>query len=321
MKKSRKQNRIMTLFVLQVLLVFSSCKPRVWEQALTEQAQKRLPPLETVHRLAEENKQFETNPAKSTSFHSQEIKTILDKGYIVFGMAAVDQKPFKYIEAESGELIGLDVEIAYTIANRMGVKAVFNRSATSFDGVVQLVADKKADIALSKLSLTTRRAELARFTKPYIILRQALLLNRLEYAKLGSEDQLPNFIKNYRGTLGVVNNSSYVNYAVTNFPNADIEKYENWDETVNALFYGKVLAIYRDEGEILTIITNRKDASILMKPIIISDKRDPIAMAVSAEAPLLQDWLNIFLDDYMIQNREELTPARLIERHFGREGL
>jgi len=183
---------------------------------------------------------------------------------------------------------------------------------------VQLVANKEADIGLSKLSLTSRRAELVRFTQPYVVLRQALLINRLEYAKVGSEDQLPNFIKNYRGTLGVVNNSSYVNYAATNFPGAEVKKYENWTETMNALYAGKVMAIYRDEGEILTILANRKDASVfLMKPVIITDKRDPIAMAVSADAPLLQDWLNIFLDDYLIQNRKELIPVRLVERHFG----
>jgi len=309
-KKSQTQNKSIVFFIACIALVFLSCKP----ETNTEQPQTRLSPLETVRSLAAENKKFEAEPAKSTPFHSQEIKEILDKGYIVFGMAATDQKPFKYIDTASGELIGLDVEIAYAIANRLGVKAVFNRSAASFDEVVQLVVNKEADIALSKLSLTMQRAELARFTQPYIILRQALLINRLEYAKIESK------IKSKNGSkisIGVVNNSSYVNFAAANFPNAEIKKYENWTETVNALFEGKVMAIYRDEGEILTILATKKDASILMKPVIISDKRDPIAMAVSAEAPFLQGWLNIFLDDYVAQNRKELVPTRLVERHFG----
>jgi len=301
-KKSQTQNKSIVFFIVCIALVFLSCKM----ETNAKQPQTRLSPLEVVRRLAAENKKFETEPAKSTPFHSQEIKEILDKGYIVFGMAATDQKPFKYIDTASGELIGLDVEIAYAIANRLGVKAVFNRNAASFDEVVQLVVNKEADIALSKLSLTTQRAELARFTQPYIVLRQALLINRLEYAKIDSKI-----------SIGVVNNSSYVNFAAANFPNAEIKKYKDWTETVNALFEGKVMAIYRDEGEILTILATKKDASILMKPVIISDKRDPIAMAVSAEAPFLQDWLNIFLDDYITQNRKELVPDRLVERHFG----
>ena len=299
-----------------IVLIFflSSCIP---SPQLEEAQETGLSPLQTVRQLAEENKQFETNPNRSTTSHSPEIKAILDRGYLIFGMTAADQKPFFYRDAESGELIGLDVELGYAIANRMGVKAIFNRDATSFDGVVQLVIDKQADIALSKLSLTMRRAEMVRFTMPYITFRQALLINRLEYAKIGPEEQLPGFIRNYRGSLGVIVNSSYMNFAVINFPQAEIKTFDNWDQTIEALFNGEVLAVYRDEGEILIVNTTRQDASIMMKPVFISDKRDPIAMAVSADAPLLQSWLNVFLDDYLLQNQRELTPNRLIERHFG----
>jgi ABC-type amino acid transport substrate-binding protein len=211
----------------------------------------------------------------------------------------------------------VDVELAYAIANRLGVRAVFNRDALTFDGVVTLVVNKEADVALSKLSRTIRRAELVRYTNPYITFRQALLINRLEYARIGSEEQLPNFLRNYRGTLGVIVNSSYHTFALANFPNADIKTFPNWGEAVDALFNGEVLAIYRDEAEILIVNNTRKDASFLMKPVFISDKRDPIAIAVSMDAPLLQEWLNIFLDDYLLQNKREMTPSWFIKRHFG----
>jgi ABC-type amino acid transport substrate-binding protein len=298
-------------------LLFFSC---TGDSRVVEQSQTAVPsPLEAVRLLAETNRQFETSPIKSNPSHPREIKEILDKGYIVFAMTASDQKPFFYKDEESGELIGIDVELGYAIANRLGVKAVFNRDATSFDGVVTKVVNKEADIALSKLSLTIRRAEIVRFTNPYITFRQALLINRLEFAKIGPEEQLPRYIRSFSGSLGVINNSSYMNYAFTNFPNADLKTFETWNHAVNALFDGNLLAIYRDEGEILIVNATIQDASILMKPVFISDQRDPIAMAVSADAPLLQEWLNVFLDNYLMQNRRELTPGRLIERHFRTE--
>jgi len=303
--------KILTALFLSILIL--SCNSNAREE---QPQSENLLPLETVRLLAEENRQFDGSPSRSTASHAPEIKAILDRGYIVFAMTAADQKPFFYKEENSGELIGLDVELAYAIANRMGVKAVFNRNAASFDGVVTMVINKEADIALSKLSRTIRRAEMVRFTNPYITFRQALLLNRLEYAKVGSEDQLVNFIRNYRGTLGVIENSSYHNYAATNFPNADVKTFSSWGEAVDALFNGEVLAVYRDEGEVLIVNTTRKDASILMKPVFIGDKLDPIAMAVSSDAPLLQEWLNLFLDEYLLQNRRNMIPARLIERHF-----
>ncbi|HCC36793.1 MAG TPA: hypothetical protein DEQ14_03805 [Treponema sp.] len=303
-------------FLIFTLFMFFSCKSGETDGELLPSVSGSSGPLEKVRQLAEENRSFADGRADNIVSHPAEIRAILERGFVVFGMTAQDQKPFFYKDEQTGELIGLDVEIGYAIANRLGVRAVFNRDAASFDEVVTKVVNGEVDIALSKLSLTIRRAELVRFTNPYISFRQAMLINRLEFAKIGPEETLPAFIRNFKGTLGVIKNSSYVNYALMNFPDAQIESFDTWDETVNALFAGKTLAIYRDEGEVLIVNFTRKDASILMKPVFINDKRDPIAMAVSSEAPLLQEWLNVFLDDYLLQNRRQLTPSRLIERHF-----
>lgn len=274
-------------------------------------------PLEIVRRLADENSRLTGVRPETDVPAPPEFKALHDRGQIVFAMVAGDQKPFFYTDEQTGELIGLDVEIGYAAANQLKLKAVFNRDAANFDEVVMKVAKGEADVALSKLSVTARRAETVRFTNPYIVFRQALLVNRLEFAKIGPERHLPRFIRNYRGSIGVLNNTSYVNFAMDNFPGASILRFDTWAEAENALFSGGVLAIYRDEGQILITNASRKDASILVKPVFISDKLDPIAMAVSADAPLLQSWLNVFLDDYISRHRKELIPSRLIERHFG----
>ncbi|MDR1586118.1 MAG: transporter substrate-binding domain-containing protein [Treponema sp.] len=273
-------------------------------------------PLETARRLAALNQQPSASPLTDLKSYPPEMRAIHQRGSIIFGMTAADQKPFFYKDEETGELIGLDVEIGYEIANRLGVKAVFNRDAASFDGVVLNVVNKKVDVALSKLSRTPRRNEVVRFTMPYITFRQAILVNRLELAKVSSEENLPLYIKQFRGALAIIKNSSYVGYAETNFPLANKRIYDTWPECIDALFAGEVLAVYRDEGEILIINESRKDSSIMMKPVFISDKRDPIAMAVSYDAPVLQEWLNTFLEDYILQNGSELTPARLVKRHY-----
>jgi ABC-type amino acid transport substrate-binding protein len=275
-------------------------------------------PLETVQRLAALNQQAAVPPLTDLSGYPPEIRRILQRDSIIFGMTAADQKPFFYRDEETGTLIGLDVEIGYEIANRLGVRAVFNRDAASFDDVVLNVANKKVDVALSKLSRTLRRGELVRFTRPYITFRQALLINRLELAKVIPEENLPLYMKQFRGILAIIDNSSYLGYAESNFPLAEKKAYNTWQECIDALFAGEVLAAYRDEGEILIITETRKDSGIMMKPVLISDKQDPIAMAVSHDAPHLQEWLNTFLEDYILQNGSELTPARLVKRHYAR---
>jgi ABC-type amino acid transport substrate-binding protein len=279
-----------------------------------------LSPLEAVRQLAALNREASLSPLTDLESYPPEIRAILRRGSIIFGMTSADQKPFFYKDEETGELIGLDVEIGYEIANRLGVRAVFNRDAASFDGVVLNVVNKKVDVALSKLSRTLRRGGLVRFTAPYITFRQAVLVNRLELAKVSSEEDLPRYMKQFRGSLAIIKNSSYVGYAESNFPLAVQKTYDTWPECIDALFSGEVLAVYRDEGEILIINETRKDSGIMMKPVFINDKQDPIAMAVSHDAPHLQEWLNVFLEDYLSQNGSELTPARLVKRHYAQDG-
>ncbi|MDR2796545.1 MAG: transporter substrate-binding domain-containing protein [Spirochaetaceae bacterium] len=301
-------------FIFTILAIVSCGK---YEPEL--QTETKPTPLETVKQLAALNQQASVSPLTDLDLYPPEIKKILQRGSIIFGMTAADQKPFFYANEETGELIGIDVEIGYEIANRLGVRADFNRDAASFDGVVLNVVNKKVDVALSKLSRTPRRGSLVRFTMPYITFRQAVLINRLELAKVSSEENLPIYMKRFRGSLAIIKNSSYVGYAESNFPLASKKTYDTWPECIDALFAGEVLALYRDEGEILIINETRENSGIMVKPVFINDKQDPIAMAVSHEAPHLQEWLNTFLEEYILQNGSELTPARLVKRHYARD--
>jgi ABC-type amino acid transport substrate-binding protein len=141
-------------------------------------------------------------------------------------------------------------------------------------------------------------------------------VNRLELAKVSSEENLPFYIKQFRGSMAVIKDSSYIGYAESNFPLATIKTYDSWNESIDALFAGQVLAAYRDEGEILIINETREDSSILMKPVFINDKQDQIAMAVAYDAPLLAEWLDLFLEEYLLQHKTDLIPAQLIKRHY-----
>jgi ABC-type amino acid transport substrate-binding protein len=275
-----------------------------------------LTPAEIAEQLAEENERISLSAVADIQLYPEEMRHILERGYIIFGMTDSDQKPFFYHDEKSGRLIGVDVEIAYEIANRMGVRVVFNREAGTFDDVVHKVVRNEVDIGLSKLSRTIKRAAMVRFTRPYVVFRQALLFNRLELAKVSSEENLPLFIKRFTGAMGVLKNSSYVGYAAINFPNASVKAYSTWGECVDALFAGDVLVIYRDEGEILVVSEMLENAAILVKPVFISDKHDPISMAVPYDAPLLEEWLNTFLEEYLSQHGEYLDSWQIIKKHF-----
>jgi ABC-type amino acid transport substrate-binding protein len=243
-----------------------------------------------------------TVPAAAPDLRAPDIKTILDRGELIVAMTAGDQPPFYYIGAD-GQLAGLDATLARDIASRLGVKVSFNRSPKSFNEVVELVAQGGADIAISKLSRTLTRAQMVRFTKPYVTFRHAMLFNRLRLAQHTSEEALPKLLRGLKGHVGVISQSSYEGFLGQYFPNATAVPFKTWDEAVDAVFAGKVLAVYRDELEIQKINQSRKDASLTLKTVIYKDMQDYIAMAVAWNRPHFAAWLDIYLESFATDQR------------------
>ena len=225
-----------------------------------------------------------------------DIKEITDRGYLRVAMVAKDQAPF-FFTNESGEFVGVDVDIANRIASRMGVGVAFDRSSQAFNDLVPKVANGDVDIVISKLSRTITRAKNVIFSTPYVKFRQALMINRIGLARVAPDNnQIANFVKNFTGRIGVIRGSSYVAYASKNFPDAEVVELASWEEVVDAAFSGKVLAAYRDELEIQKILLTNPDASLKVKTIVLSDTRDDIAMAISWKSRQFRDWVNILLE-------------------------
>ena len=224
-----------------------------------------------------------------------DIQRIKDRGELLVALTAPDQPPFYYINKQ-GKLAGLDVDIATAIATSLGVKVSFNREAKSFGDLIPIVASGRVDAVISKLSRTTARAQMVAFSEPYITFHQALILNRLEVARRApTNDDIVDLVKNFSGKIGVIADSSYVNYARTNFPNATVVPYRTWEEVVDAVFSGEILAGYRDEMEIKKIIHSRADASLKVKTAVLKDTRDDIAIAVAWQNTHLLYYINMVL--------------------------
>lgn len=244
------------------------------------------------------------------SQYSPDIQEIQRRGKLVVALLNREQAPFFYRD-ERNELVGLDVMLAKGIADGLGVELEFNRSAESFNGLVGIVAQGKADMVISKLSRTSSRTQLVRFTEPYIVLRQALLLNRLQLAEEVSEEKIPSFIRSFTGKMGVVANSSYLVFAQRNFPEAQIVEFPTWEQVVEAVFSGDILAAYRDELEIKKIIKARPDSALRLKTVVLTDTEDNIAIAVNWKSEQLLYWTNLYLQSLKLN----YTAESLLNEH------
>jgi ABC-type amino acid transport substrate-binding protein len=240
---------------------------------------------------------FASAGAKSPS--PPDIQRIKDRGELIVAMFSQDIPPF-FMHDENGRFYGLDVRLARDIAERLDVELRFNRQAQSFDQIIDILARHEADIGISWLSRTLARAEKVRFTKPYIVLRQGLLINRLNLAKLPERDNPLQALNHPQAKIGVKKGTSYVDYAHKIFPTAEIREYPDWEPyIVDAVAQGELVAGYHDEIEIKKYILSRPEASIQSSTAIIKDLTDPIAMAVPWDSHALLDWLNIYIENHV----------------------
>lgn len=234
--------------------------------------------------------------ASDPASYPPDIRAIVEKGAIVVQLYKEDRPPFFYTN-ERGELAGSDIDLARGIAAKLGVEPVFDRSAATFDDIVDRVAQGKADIAVSKLSVTLSRARKVKFTSPYLVLNQALLINRVKLAETRREnDDIAAVIDQTGARIGVREGTSFVDYAKQQFPHAKLTAYADTERMIADLEKGDLLAVLYDENEIKRAIYMKPERAIALKISMLSDHKDPLAIAVAPGRDQLLYWLNLYLE-------------------------
>ena len=234
---------------------------------------------------------------------------IKKKNVLIVSMTKKDVPPFFSGDAEN--VRGLDVEIARRIGVLLGVPVEFRRDAESFAEVVEQVRDGRADLAVSKLSVTGPRLLTVRFSEPYIKLKQAMIINRLWLSQNSQGREVYEVLRTFNGKISFIKNSSYDTFARANFPKAVYLPEESWDTIINNVTNGKIAAGYRDEFEIKKISFEKPEAAITTKTVTISDSIDNIAVAVNNNSIQLLSVVN-----YVIRNEySNIDTKKLMDRY------
>lgn len=241
-----------------------------------------------------------------------DIQRVLKRGRLIVAVLNQDNPPF--FMTREGKLEGSDIQVTQSIAEQLGVPVEFNRSVDTFDQVVQLVYRLDADLAVSKLSRTMKRARSVRFSQPYVTMRQGLLVNRLQLAQQANGRSVTEVIRDLEGRVGVIQGSSYVGFTQKQFPKAQVVQFPSWPDAVGAVIRGEVLAAYRDELEVKKVVLTKPDVALQLQTIALSDTEDAIAIALPWDSQQLLAFVNQALDTFHIK----YTADSLLERQRGR---
>ena len=226
------------------------------------------------------------------------IQGIQERGYIKVGIPPYKTPPFYYIDQDTNQLSGYDVETAKDFASKLGVEVLFDRKSKSFNDLVRRAGNNEVDMAIGKLGTTYKRMKNAH-PHEYMNFRHALLSNRKSISNLQGnipDDKFAEVLLNSNLRIGFIANSAYSTYASGLFPNAIKKGYSNWSMATEALLNGEIDLLYRDATEIKKIVYQKPSLSLEFVPVLIEDLVDQKSIYVSTKANIA---IGSILDYYL----------------------
>ena len=158
--------------------------------------------------------------------------------------------PYEYYEG--GDIIGIDVEIAQAIADKLGKTLVVEDMA--FDSICQSVKSGKADLGLAGMTILPDRLENVNFSDTYTTARQVIIVT--EDSAIASPDDLAG------KTLGVQLGTTGDMFA-GDVEGATVERYNKGFEAVMALQQGKIDAVIIDNEPAKVFVSENEGLKIL----------------------------------------------------------
>jgi polar amino acid transport system substrate-binding protein len=238
---------------------------------------------------------------------AKDSQTIIARGIIRVAITKFDLPGFHWREAD-GQLSGPEIELARVIGRLLRVGVVFVDDCPTFDAVIDAVVSGRADIGLSKLSQTPYRVLRVRFSNPYLTLRQAFLFDRAFVGQKAAGRHPEEELRKFSGTLGVVANSEYVDFARRNFADARITEHQTWEDALESLVNNRLDAIYGDEFEVRRALKKNPSLNVRFGTAAFTDVNSFLSVAICPSCIRLREFVN-----YQIaENRVPFSIARLL---------
>ena len=211
--------------------------------------------------------------------------------------------PYEFYEGE--EIVGIDVEIATAIAEKLGMKLVVED--TAFDAIIASVATGKVDFAMAGLTVNEERLESVSFSTSYATGVQVVIVK--EDSPITSVDDL--FAEDADYKVGVQAGTTGDIYCSDDLGSDHVEQFKTGADAVAALVAGKVDCVVIDNEPAKNFVAANEGLKILETAYADED----YAIAVSYDQPELLEKINSALEELIADG----TVAAIVEKYIPSE--
>lgn len=139
-------------------------------------------------------------------------------------VTCADYPPYEFVDSETGEVVGVDMDVAKAIADKLGVELEV-KNIQDFKGVLASLQAGYQDIAMSGFTPTDERKKSVDFSDPYSTTTNVVIV------KKGNEDKYDSVEKLSKAVIGAQRGSEQEDIA-TDFVKADTVKTQSRIDTL-----------------------------------------------------------------------------------------
>lgn len=232
------------------------------------------------------------------------LDRIIESRTVRVGMSG-EQPPFS-VRDRDGRLMGLEVDLAKTLANALAVKLEIVEKP--FGELLGALEKGEVDVVMSGLAITPERARDARFIGPYLLSGKSILTTSQTLAQAGEAGQ----INQASLRLAALQNSTSQSFIERQLPQAKLVKVARYDDAIEMLKKGEIDALVADLPVCVLAMLQHPEAGFatLDRPLTV----EPVGMAVSAADPQFASLVRNYLDAIEESGMLERMRERWLER-------
>jgi polar amino acid transport system substrate-binding protein len=204
--------------------------------------------------------------------------------------------PFEMIDKQ-GNTVGFDMDIAQAMAKSLGVELKIV-DFKDFDAILPALGSGQIDMIIAGMTITPERALVVNFSKPYFSSGQSVLVNikhKDQVKTVMDLDQKGFTIVSEQGTTGDV-------AAQKIFKNATLKQMKGGNEATLDVCNGSSDAFVYDQS---FIAIQAMQYPKCVYPILEPFTKEPYGIAVRAGENDLLQWVNTFLDSYLMSSYDD----------------
>lgn len=175
--------------------------------------------------------------------------------------SSIDFAPYEYYDDETGDIVGIDVEIAKAVAEKLGYELEIEDM--QFDSIIAAVVSGKVDFGMSGFTVTEERKQSVDFSTPYTTAKQSVIVP--EGSAITSVDDLFNPDSAYKigVQIGTTGDLYITDDVEANGLKHTVERYNKAPDAIVALNSGKVDCVIIDDQVAVSFVNANEGLSIL----------------------------------------------------------